>query len=188
MTRICNQMFWTALLATAIGFASPAMAQHSPPPDSTLIKEFSADTIGKAFVAMEIEYKVMEDGKGPSYLTFTYDGLKMSIYPTACEKDTNKKCLGAFLTASWDPYEGVSRGEMLERINAFDSKYDFADAALYADNSPFLSRYWIGDYGMNYGNLRVEMQAFAGMSHKFSDEIDKPYVPAEPAMLPIEKK
>ncbi len=188
MTRICNRVFMGAMLATTMSFAAPVAAQKTTASDAIVIREFTADSIGKAFAEMGIDYKVENDGKGPSFLTFSYDGLKMSIYPTACATGTNEKCVGAFLTASWGPYKGVSRMEMLERINAFDNKYDFADAAIYADNSPFLSRYWIADYGMNYGNLRVEMQAFAGIAQTFANEINKPNAPKEPMMLPIEEK
>jgi Putative bacterial sensory transduction regulator len=171
-------------LALSLGLAGPAQAQSNTS-DNRELREFSAETLGPILKEMKIDYKVEDDGKGAPYLTFSYDGLKMSIYPAGCEKDTNKKCLGAFLTASWNPWQGVSRSEMMERVNAFDMKYDYVDAAIYEDNAPFMSRYMIADHGMKYQNIMVELEVFGSLANKFADAMDQPYKPKEPAMLPV---
>jgi hypothetical protein len=179
-----------SVLACALGalcLSVPALAQ-TPDKDSRSISEFSVATMDPVFKDLGIKYEVGDDGKSTPYMTFSYDDLKMVLYPTACEKDTFKKCVGAVLIATWEPYKDVSRAEMLERINAFDINYDYVDAALDENGAPLFSRYWIADHGMNYGNIRVELNAFGNLANKFSETIDKPVQAKEPAMLPVEAK
>ena len=81
-------------------------------------------------------------------------------------------CPGLLISKYFPAPEGVSRSELLSRINAFNLKANFLKVTISQDGqSVMASRYVISDHGGNYGNLRIEFQVLEELAGSMAREV-----------------
>lgn len=97
-------------------------------------------------------------------LVTTNTGMRFQITPMAC--DRSRRCRGMHLVTMFQT--DVDR----RTVMAFNDRYAFVSAGLSSDDTAYLARYEIADYGMPRGNVAVSIEVFLETASLFTDHLE----------------
>jgi hypothetical protein len=160
-----------ALLAAGFGASAPAAAEDAAEPISTprrLIPNF--DVLNLVPVLDELgvthELRTSEDGK-PFLAASFADGFTFNLAPTACLSSDFSRCIGVHIVAYF-----AASDINPQTLSAFNQNNEFASVGVYVRNeSVFLLRYEIADYGIPRGNFASSLAQFVAVANRLSSEL-----------------
>ena len=159
-----------AIIATlAFGLAAPAAAQEYDPPATERFTGFTEEVLREAVEPLGASVTSQEVGGEPAFVVRSGESVfVVRLY--ACKPVTG--CPGMLISKYYRAPEGVSRLDLLDRINAFNLKANFIKLVMSQDGQNVLAtRYVISDHGGTYGNLRIEFQVLENLSGRMASEV-----------------
>lgn len=104
-------------------------------------------------------------GGEKALLVETGDGALFQITPMAC--DPSGRCRGMHLVSMFKA--DVER----RTVMAFNDRYAFVSAGMSTDDTAYLSRYEIADFGLPRGNIAVSIEVFLETSRLFTEHLER---------------
>lgn len=160
-----------SLFAAGFGLAAPAAAEDAAEPISTprrLIPNFDILNLVPVLDELGVSHELRTSEDGKPFLAASFaDGFTFNLAPTACLSSDFSRCIGIHIVAYF-----AASDVNPQTLSAFNQSNEFASVGVYVRNeSVFLLRYEIADYGIPRGNFASSLAQFVSVANRLSGEL-----------------